>query len=84
MWRDSNGFKHNSPSPYQQRKLEEYRKSVENEKLKENKIKEGFIKRACNLLEDIDFEMNYIDSEGLFNKEQFINDFRKAMEKYEK
>ena len=46
MWRDSNGFKHNGPSPYQQRKLEEYRKSVENEELKENKIKEGFIKRT--------------------------------------
>lgn len=81
MWRDSNGFKHNGPSPYQQRKLEEYRKFVENEELKENKIKEGFIKRACEWLEDIDFEMTYIDGEGFFNKEEFITDLRKAMEK---
>lgn len=36
--------------------------------------------RCCEWIEDVDFEMTYIDSEGLFNKEQFINDFRKAME----
>ena len=80
MWRDSNGFKQIGPSPYLQRRLEEYRKSVENEELKEHRLKEEFIKRACGLLEDIDFEMTYIDGEGLFNKEKFITDFRKAME----
>ena len=37
------------------------------------------IEKACEWYEDVDFEMTYIDSEGLFNKEQFINDFRKAM-----
>ena len=38
------------------------------------------VDKACEWFEDVDFEMNYIDSEGLFDKEQFINDFRKAME----
>ena len=38
------------------------------------------IARGCEWIEDIDFEMTYIDGEGLFDKEQFINDFRKAME----
>lgn len=38
------------------------------------------IARVCEWFEDVDFEMTYIDSEGLFDKEQFINDFRKAME----
>lgn len=37
------------------------------------------IVRICEWLEDIDFEMTYIDGEGLFNKEQFIEDFRKVM-----
>ena len=36
--------------------------------------------RVCEWVEDVDFEMTYIDSEGLFGKEQFINDLRKAME----
>ena len=38
------------------------------------------IDKACEWFENVDFEMTYIDSEGLFDKEQFINDFRKAME----
>ena len=36
--------------------------------------------KCCEWFENVDFEMTYIDSEGLFDKEQFINDFRKAME----
>lgn len=38
------------------------------------------VDKACEWFEDVDFEMTYIDSEGLFDKEQLINDFRKAME----
>lgn len=42
------------------------------------RTKKEMIDKFCEWLEDVDFETTYIDSEGLFNKEQFINDFRKA------
>ena len=38
------------------------------------------IDKACKWIEDIDFEMTYIDGGGFFNKEKFITDLRKAME----
>ena len=44
------------------------------------RTKKEVIGKFCEWLEDVDFEMSYIDSEGLFDKERFINDFRKAME----
>lgn len=47
--------------------------------------KEGMIsiESACEWLDNIDFEMEYHYSDDgytFFNKEKFINDFRKAME----
>lgn len=42
--------------------------------------KKRFIDKVCKRIEDIDFEMTYIDGEGFFNKEKFITDLRKAME----
>ena len=38
------------------------------------------VDKACEWFEYVDFEMTYIDSEGLFDKEQFINNFKRAME----
>jgi hypothetical protein len=41
------------------------------------------IEKACELLEDIDYVMQYQYSEDgctFFNKDKFIKDFRKAME----
>lgn len=38
------------------------------------------IEKACNWLEDTDFDMEYWDSEEGFCKRDFIEDFRKAME----
>jgi hypothetical protein len=43
--------------------------------------KRELIKKACKWLEDIDFDMEYWNSEEGFCKGEFINDFRKAMEK---
>ena len=45
-----------------------------------DRTKKEVINKFCEWFEDVDFEMTYIDSEGLFDKEQFINDSRKAME----
>ena len=45
------------------------------------RTKKEVINKFCEWLEDVDFETTYIDSEGLFDKEQFINDSRKAMER---
>lgn len=44
--------------------------------------KDGLISidKVCELLENIDFDMTYWNSEDGFNKEQFIKDFRKAIE----
>lgn len=42
------------------------------------RTKKEVIDKLCEWFEDVDFETTYIDSEGLFDKEQFINDFRKA------
>lgn len=45
-------------------------------------LKEGLVSidKVCKWIEDIDFEMTYIDGEGFFNKEEFIKNFCKAME----
>ena len=43
MWRDENGFKHNGPSPYEQRKIEEYRSQMSFEE-KYKDILTGFMK----------------------------------------
>lgn len=43
--------------------------------------KKILIDKACNWLEDTDFDMEYWDSEKGFCKRDFIEDFRRAMEK---
>ena len=66
----------------------EYREKIEQleidlfEKFKKarQEDKEKLIAEACRWLEDIDFEMTYIDGDGLFDKEKFIIDITKAME----
>jgi hypothetical protein len=42
--------------------------------------KQELIKKACEWLEDTDFDMEYWNSEEGFCKSEFINDFCKAME----
>ena len=41
---------------------------------------ETMIDKACDWLEDTDFDMEYWNSEEGFCKRDFIEDFRKAME----
>lgn len=42
------------------------------------------IEKAINWLENTDFDMEYWNNEDGFCKRKFINDFRKAMNNYEK
>ena len=42
--------------------------------------KQKLIAEACRWLEDVDFEMTYIDGDGFFDTEKFIIDITKAME----
>lgn len=48
MWRDENGFKHNGPSPYEQRKIEELRSQM----TFEEKYKER-VEDACRWLNNL-------------------------------
>ena len=45
--------------------------------------KHSIVDVACDWFADLDFEMEYLDGEGLFDKEKFIKDFRKKMINYE-
>lgn len=66
----------------------EYREKIEQLEIKYFELfkkarqedKEKLIAEACRWLEDIDFEMTYIDGDGLFDKEKFIIDITKVME----
>ncbi len=80
MWRDECGFKHNGPSPYQQRKLAELRSRMTiEEKYKEN------IEEACRWLNNL----LYLDTNtgnirvhplAYKSKKEIIDDFRKMMQ----
>ena len=43
-------------------------------------LQKAFIEKACEWLSDIDFDMKYWNFENGFCKEEFIEDFKKAME----
>lgn len=43
-------------------------------------LQKAFIEKACEWLSDIDFDMEYWNFENGFSKEEFIEDFKKAME----
>lgn len=79
MWRDENGFKHNGPSPYEQRKFKELRsKMIIEEKYKEK------VEKACRWLDNflyLDNNTGYIRVHPLAykTKKEIIDDFRKLM-----
>ena len=79
MWRDECGFKHNGPSPYEQRKLAEFRSRMTiKEKYKEN------IEEVCRWLDNLlytDPNTGNIRVISPYYKSQkeIINDFKKKM-----
>lgn len=79
MWRDENGFKHNGPSPYEQRKIEELRSQM----TFEEKYKER-VEDACrwlnNLLySDTDNGIIRVHPLAYEYKKDIIADFREMM-----
>lgn len=80
MWRDECGFKHNGPSPYEQRKLAELRANMTIEEKYQEKIEDAC--RWLNNLLCLDHNTGYIRVLPLAYKfkKEIIDDFRKMMQ----
>lgn len=79
MWRDENGFKHNGPSSYVQRKIKEQRSQM----TFEEKYKER-VEDACRwlnnfLYSDTDNGIIKVHPFAYKYKKDIIGDFRKLM-----
>lgn len=80
MWFDGNGFKHNGPSPYVQRKLAELRSKMTIEEKYKEKVEE-----ACRWLDIILYsepnsEHIIVHPLAYKSKKDIIDDFRKMMQ----
>lgn len=80
MWRDECGFKHNGPSPYEQRKLAELHANMTIEEKYQEKIED-----ACRWLNNLlYFDTNTgnikVHSLAYKSKKEIIDDFRKLMQ----
>ena len=82
MWRDECGFKHNGPSPYEQRKLTEFRSRMTVEEKYQEKI-EDVCRWLNNILyKDTDTGNIRVLSPDYQNKKEIIDEFRKRMQLY--
>lgn len=80
MWRDECGFKHNGPSPYEQRKLAEFRSRMTVEKKYQEKIED-----VCRWLNNILYKDTDTGNIRVLNpdyqyKKEIIDEFRKMMQ----
>lgn len=80
MWFDESGFKHNGPSPYQQRKLAELRSKMTVEEKYQEKVEE-----ACRWLNNLLYLDPNTRNIRVLNpdyhcKKEIIDDFRKIMQ----
>lgn len=80
MWFDESGFKHNGPSPYEQRKLAELRASMTIEEKYKEKVED-----ACRWLNNfLYFDINTgnirVHPLAYKSKKEIIDDFRKRMQ----
>ena len=80
MWFDESGFKHNGPSPYEQRKLSELRSKMTIEEKYKEKVED-----ACRWLDSIlysnpDTEYIRVHPLAYKSKKEIIDDFRKMMQ----
>ena len=85
MWRDECGFKHNGASPYEQRKLAEFRSRMTIEEKYKEKYKEK-VEYACRWLNTIlysDPNTEYIRVNPLAykSKKEIIDGFRRLMQR---
>lgn len=80
MWFDESGFKHNGPSPYEQRKLAKLRASMTIEEKHKEKVEEA-CKWLNNLLySNTNTECIIVHPLAYKSKKEIINDFRKMMQ----
>ena len=80
MWRDECGFKHNGPSPYEQRKLTEFRSRMAVEEKYQEKIED-----VCRWLNNILYKDTDTGNIRVLNpdyqyKKEIIDEFRKLMQ----
>ena len=80
MWRDECGFKHNGPSPYEQRKLTEFRSRMTVEEKCQEKIED-----VCRWLNNILYKDTDTGNIRVLNpdyqyKKEIIDEFRKMMQ----
>lgn len=80
MWKDECGFKHNGPSPYEQRKLTELRSRMTVEEKYKEKVED-----VCKWLNNILYKdtnsgnIRVLNSDYQYTKE-IIDEFRKMMQ----
>ena len=79
MWFDESGFKHNGPSPYEQRKLAELRSKMTIEEKYKEKVEKACSWLNCFLYSDIDNEIIRVHPLAYKSKKEIIDDFRKLM-----
>lgn len=79
MWRDSNGFRHNGPSPYEQRKLKEYRSQMTFEEKYKEKIEDVCGWLNTFLYSDTENGIIRVHPLAYKSKKEIIDDFRKLM-----
>ena len=80
MWRDENGFKHNGPSPYVQRKLEELRSQMTLEEKYKEKVEEACSWLNTFLYSDTDNKIIRVHPLAYKTKKEIIEDFREMMQ----
>lgn len=79
MWKDECGFKHNGPSPYEQRKLTEFRSRITIEEKYKERVEE-----VCRWLNNILYKdtnsgnIRVLNSDYKYKKE-IIDEFRERM-----
>ena len=79
MWKDECGFKHNGPSPYEQRKLAEFRSRMTIEEKYKERVEE--VCRWLNNLLYLDTNTGNIRvlPHSYKSKKQIIDNFRERM-----
>lgn len=80
MWKDECGFKHNGPSPYEQRKLTEFRSRITIEEKYKEKV-EDVCKWLNNILyKDTNSGNIRVLNQDYKDKKEIIDEFRKIMQ----
>jgi hypothetical protein len=80
MWFDESGIKHNGPSPYVQRKIEEQRSQMTFEEKYKEKVEEACRWLNTFLYSDTDNKIIRVHPLAYKSKEEIIDDFRKRMQ----